>query len=89
VERLAGQAQVRGIGGDNGDAVTEPGAQLGSALWVALDRDDGRAGVDERPGDGTEAGADVEHEVAAPDTRISDEPLRPPLIELMPAPVPA
>ena len=53
---------------------------------MGLDRDDPRPDLDQRAGQGTEAGSDIDDEIAVADPRVSDEALGPPGIELVPPP---
>ena len=74
-----------GVGFDDRDA-REPAAKIGGAVAVTLDGDDGRAGAHERERDRAVTGADVEHEVAAPDAGVTDELVGESRIESVPAP---
>lgn len=88
VERAAGQAQVRGVCFHHDDGWSELGAQVLGPGMVGLHSDDPGAGADQRPGDGAEAGPDVEDEGASREIGVSDEAVGCGLVELMPAPPP-
>ena len=85
VERLAGEPQIGGVGLDDGDP-GEPTAKLRGAVAVSLHGDDRGAGAHERERDRAAAGANVEHDVAAPDLCVTDESVGESRIELVPAP---
>jgi hypothetical protein len=74
---LAGESEVGCVGPHHDDGVAEPLPQPPRPAGVDLDGHDPRAAADERIGDGTRAGADVEHEGARGDVGVSDEALRP------------
>src|SRR5690242_13967988 len=67
VVRATRQAQVRGVGPYDGDVLREATPQRLDAPRMELDRDDPRAGRDERRGQRARAGPDVEDEIAGPD----------------------
>ena len=81
------EAEVTGIGLDDGDGeslvlVAEPPGPGG----VELHGDDPRSRSQERRGQGTRPGADVEHEIAALDTGVRDDQAGPAPIEGVPSP---
>ena len=68
------------------DAAAESLTQALRAIGMRFDRDDTRARVEERARDRAGAGADVEDGGTGRESCVSDEPLRPPSVELVPAP---
>lgn len=87
VERAARQAQVGGVGPHHRDPVAELVAQGPGPCRVALDRDDARPSVEQRPRERAKASADIEHQIAAADTGGVDQALSPGVVELVPSPV--
>ena len=73
----ARQPQIARVGPYDRHCVPEAVAERLCATRVQLDGDDARATVDERRGQRTEAGTDVEHEIAAPHTGFGDESFSP------------
>ena len=71
------EAEIRRVGLHDDDGASEAVAEVLRASRVQLDRDDPRAGVDERRGERAEAGADVEDAVAAAYPGEGDETLSP------------
>lgn len=88
VVRPPGQAEVPGVGLDHHDGVPEPLAKELRPPGMGLDGDDPRTGIDQWSRDRTVAGTDVHDPRTGADPCITDEPLRPPGIELVPAPPP-
>ena len=88
VERAARQPQVACVGRDDDELAPEAGAQVRGPAGVRFDGDDPRPDLEERRREGPEPGTDVEDEVAGADPGVSDEPLGPPWIELVPSPRP-
>lgn len=86
VELRARQAQVGGVGLHHGDAAAEAGAQVAGSTWVSFDGDHPLAGLEQRGGDDSRAGPDVEHQRTGREARLNDEACRPPRIELVPTP---
>jgi hypothetical protein len=86
VVRLAGEPERAGIGLDHDDRVAESPAQVRGAARMGLDGDDAGAGLEQRPGERAPAGADVQDEVAGTDAGVSDEPVGPARVELVPSP---
>ena len=88
-ERTAWQSQVGGVGADDAHApVGEPLPEGREPARVQLDGDHPRTGGEERRGDDTAAGADVEDEVAGSDSGVSDQPPRVARVEAVPSPEP-
>jgi hypothetical protein len=61
-------------------------AKMTDPIRMRLDGDNPCAQLDKSCADGAVAGADIEYEVAGFDFRVSDEPLGPPGVELVPSP---
>jgi len=85
---LTGQAQAAGVGLDDHDRATEALAEVLGSLGVGFDGDDPGTGGDQRKGECSMAGADIDDDGAPTDARLSDEPLRPAMVELVPPPSP-
>ncbi len=86
VVRLSGQAEAPRIGLDDDDRVAEPLAEVPRPARVGFDRNDPRSRSEEWRGDRTPAGADVQDDGSGGEVGFSDEPRRPPSVELVPAP---
>lgn len=86
VEWSAGQPEIGDVGSDDGDALTESRFELVGATWMELEGDHPRSRGEQRLGDRSGTGADVEDECARRESCISDEALRCLRIELVEAP---
>lgn len=86
VERPSWQPEVGSIGTDDPDRFAEPRLELARPTVVQLDGDDAGARVDQRLGDRSPAGADVEDEGALGEPGVTDEPAGSCWMELVPSP---
>jgi hypothetical protein len=79
--------EVTGIDLNDGHrAASESLSKLRRSPWVEFDRNDPGARGDQLRRERTRSGADVEYEVAGPDTGIGDNQAGPLPIELVPSP---
>lgn len=83
---LAGQAEVSRVRLHDDGGVAELRAQVPGAVGVLLDRDDTSAGLQQMGGEGAPARTDVDDDVARRDVRLSDDPVGPSGMQLVPAP---
>jgi hypothetical protein len=60
--------------------------QVGGALWMQLNRNDARAGRDERASYRSSSGTDIENEIPGSDAGVYDDAARPTAMKLMPPP---
>lgn len=88
VVRAARQTKAARVSLNDHDRVTEALAQGLGSLEMSLNCDDASTSSDQRSRECSTAGADVEDDGARDDARVSDEPLRPPMVELVPSPSP-
>jgi hypothetical protein len=86
-EWTAGEPEVASVRQHDGDAgVLETISEVTGACVVQLDCDDASSGADQRHGESTVAGTDIEHEVIGSDSGVLHEERRPTAIELVEAP---
>lgn len=88
VVRAARQTKAARVTLNNHDRVTEALAQVLSSLEMRLNCDDASTSSDQGNRECSTTGADVENDGARDDARVSDEPLRPAVVELVPSPSP-
>jgi hypothetical protein len=88
VVRPAGQAQLPGVGLDHRDGVAEALPQAPGPPRMSLDGDDAGTGLHQRRGQRARARPDVEHDRTGTQLGVSDEPLGPVEVELVPPPPP-
>jgi len=86
-ERPLGQAQVDRVGHDHGDRATDEGSsQGGCSLSMELNCNYVGAAFEERTGERTIAGADVEYEITRANSGICNDSFRPAATEVVPPP---
>jgi hypothetical protein len=86
-ERAAGQPKIACVRLHDDDVrARETAAQDARPHGVQLDRDDASARCEERCGQATGTGADVENDVTGHDAGVVDDPTCPALSELVPSP---
>lgn len=88
VVRAAWQTKGARVSLNDHDRVTEAHAQVLGSLEMRLNGDDASAGGDQLSRECSTTGAHIEDDGARGDPRVSDEPLRPPMVELVPSPLP-
>jgi hypothetical protein len=87
-ERAARKSEVGGVGNDDRDRlVPKPALQVPGPGDMELDRDDTRAGVQQRRREGAATGADVDDQITRAYASSMDEPQRRVIGELVPSPV--
>jgi hypothetical protein len=87
VERATREAEISDVGSHDGDRVCgEAAPEHRGTFVVQLERDDSGTHVNERGGQRSGAGAQVQHEVATDNMRLLDEATRPLSRELVPPP---
>jgi hypothetical protein len=86
VEVAPREAEVGRVGFDDNDVAAELRAQVRRSAGMQLDRDHACAGLDEWARERAPTGPDIDDEIAGAEPRVSDEPLSPSGIELMPSP---
>jgi hypothetical protein len=84
----ARQTKVAGIGLNHDNPVPEALAEILSSFGMRLDGDHPSAGSDQRNRERSNTGTDVEDVGTRDDAGLSDEPLRPSRVELVPSPPP-
>lgn len=82
------QAEVTGIGLHDDDGVAEALSEEPGALRMRLDRDHPQSSRHQGSGHRSRPGPDVDDDGAGPEGCLSDEPIRPPVVQLVPPPRP-
>ena len=86
-ERSLGQAQIACVGHDDCDRATGEGSsQGGCPLFVELNRNDSGPTFEERPGQRSIAGADIDDQITRADSGIGNDFCSPAATEVMPSP---
>jgi hypothetical protein len=83
------QPKVASIGRDDGDCFAEAPPKVEDPLGVHLDGDHAHSRRDQRRCDRARARTDIDDAGAGRDVRVSDEPLGPSTVELVPSPCPS
>jgi hypothetical protein len=88
MERPAGQTEVAGIRLNHDDRITEAVTQVLGSPRVCLDGNYASARENQRRRQRSDSGADVDDDGARGDSGVSDEPVCPRGVELVPRPLP-